>query len=232
MSAMINYSRGDLALSLLKKAIAWGTRKSPWIIHFNAGSCNGCDIEIVDALTPRFDLERLGILQRGTPRHADVLVCTGAVTLQTKDRLKQIYDQMPEPKFVIATGTCACSGGIQRLLLCHGGIDSVIPVDVYIPGCAPPGSDYQRRCRFWCPELSKREVARMQTEEAIIHKLAEKFSILKDKLYVQRSNAFFEFLTGRNLNRSCPTCAIKWDSTGPAMLWGRMKVKILVSFIC
>jgi ech hydrogenase subunit C len=124
-------------LSLLKKAIAWGTRKSPWIIHFNAGSCNGCDIEIVDALTPRFDLERLGILQRGTPRHADILVCTGAVTLQTKDRLKQIYDQMPEPKFVIATGTCACSGGIFNGCYCvMGSIDSVIPVDVYIPGCA------------------------------------------------------------------------------------------------
>ena len=134
---IINYSRGDNALSLLKKAIAWGTRKSPWIIHFNAGSCNGCDIEIVDALTPRFDLERLGILQRGTPRHADVLVCTGAVTLQTKDRLKQIYDQMPEPKFVIATGTCACSGGVFNGCYCvMGGIDSVIPVDVYIPGCA------------------------------------------------------------------------------------------------
>jgi len=108
-------------LSLMKKAIAWGTRKSPWIIHFNAGSCNGCDIEIVDALTPRFDLERLGILQRGTPRHADILVCTGAVTLQTKDRLKQIYDQMPEPKFVIAHGHMRLFGrGVQWLLLRHG----------------------------------------------------------------------------------------------------------------
>lgn len=124
-------------MGLLKRAIAWGTRKSPWIIHFNAGSCNGCDIEIVDALTPRFDLERLGILQRGTPRHADILVCTGSVTLQTKDRLKQIYDQMPEPRFVIATGTCACEGGVFKGCYCvKGGIDSVIPVDVYIPGCA------------------------------------------------------------------------------------------------
>lgn len=124
-------------MGLLKRAIDWGTRKSPWIIHFNAGSCNGCDIEIVDALTPRFDLERLGILQRGTPRHADVLVCTGAVTLQTKDRLRQIYDQMPEPKFVIATGTCACSGGVFNGCYCvMGGIDSVIPVDIYVPGCA------------------------------------------------------------------------------------------------
>lgn len=121
----------------LSKAIDWGRRKSPWIIHFNAGACNGCDIEVVDALTPRFDVERFGLLQQGTPRHADVLVCTGAVTLQTRDRIKQIYEQMPEPKFVIAVGTCACTGGIFDGCYCvAGGIDAVIPVDAYLPGCA------------------------------------------------------------------------------------------------
>ncbi len=124
-------------MGLLDKAIAWGEKKSPWIIHFNAGACNGCDIEVVDALTPQYDLERLGILQQGSPRHADVLVCTGAVTLQTRDRLKQIYDQMPTPKFVIAVGTCACTGGIFDSCYCvTGGIDTVVPVDAYIPGCA------------------------------------------------------------------------------------------------
>lgn len=124
-------------MGLLDKAIAWGEKKSPWIIHFNAGACNGCDIEVVDALTPQYDLERLGILQQGSPRHADVLVCTGAVTLQTRDRLKQIYDQMPTPKFVIAVGTCACTGGIFDDCYCvTGGIDTVVPVDAYIPGCA------------------------------------------------------------------------------------------------
>ena len=124
-------------MSLLAKAIEWGQRKSPWIIHFNAGACNGCDIEVVDALTPRYDVERFGILQQGTPRHADVLVCTGAVTLQTRDRLKQIYEQMPQPKFVIAVGACACTGGIFDGCYCvAGGIDSVIPVDIYVPGCA------------------------------------------------------------------------------------------------
>lgn len=124
-------------MGLIEKAIKWGTGKSPWIIHFNAGACNGCDIEVVDSLTPRFDLERMGTLKRGTPRQADVLVCTGAVTLQTRERLKQIYDQMAEPKFVIAVGTCACSGGIFDGCYCvTGGIDTVIPVDVYLPGCA------------------------------------------------------------------------------------------------
>jgi NADH-quinone oxidoreductase B subunit len=124
-------------MNLIKKAIDWGTGKSPWIIHFNAGACNGCDIEVIDSLTPRYDLERVGILKQGSPRHADVLICTGAVTLQTRDRLIQIYEQMSSPKFVIAIGTCACSGGIFEDCYCvTGGIDSVIPVDVYIPGCA------------------------------------------------------------------------------------------------
>ena len=132
-------------MGLLDKAIAWGEKKSPWIIHFNAGACNGCDIEVVDALTPQYDLERLGILQQGSPKHADVLVCTGAVTLQTRDRLKQIYDQMSTPKFVIAVGTCACTGGIFDSCYCvTGGIDTVVAalaekgatIVAYIPGCA------------------------------------------------------------------------------------------------
>lgn len=124
-------------MDIVKKAIDWGTKKSPWIIHFNAGACNGCDIETIDSLTPRYDLERVGILKQGSPRHADVLVCTGAVTLQTRDRLIQIYEQMSTPKFVIAIGTCACTGGIFKDCYCvTGGIDSVIPVDVYLPGCA------------------------------------------------------------------------------------------------
>ena len=124
-------------MNILQKAIQWGTGKSPWIIHFNAGACNGCDIETIDALTPRYDLERIGITKQGSPRHADVLLCTGAVTLQTKERLIQIYDQMSEPKFVIAIGTCACTGGVfDGCYSVIGGIDSVIPVDMYLPGCS------------------------------------------------------------------------------------------------
>lgn len=121
---------------IIDKVINWARIKSPWIIHFNTGACNACDIEILASLTPKYDLERFGILLRGTPRHADVLVCSGPVTLQTKDRLKRIYDQMAEPKFVVAVGTCACSGGVFQGCYCvSGGIDTVIPVSAYIPGC-------------------------------------------------------------------------------------------------
>jgi NADH-quinone oxidoreductase B subunit len=124
-------------MGIIDKALTWARIKSPWIIHFNSGACNGCDIEIVAALTPRFDIERFGIQLKGTPRHADVLVCSGPVTRQIQDRLKRIYDQMPEPKFVVAVGTCACSGGVfAGCYNVKGGIDEVIPVSAYVPGCA------------------------------------------------------------------------------------------------
>ncbi|MCB0000673.1 MAG: NADH-quinone oxidoreductase subunit NuoB, partial [Anaerolineales bacterium] len=87
---------------------------------------------------PRYDVERLGVKLQGSPRHADVLICTGPVTRQSKDRLRRIYEQMPEPKFVIAVGSCAISGGaFQGCYNVIGHIDEVIPVDVYVPGCPP-----------------------------------------------------------------------------------------------
>jgi len=123
-------------VTLLSKIINWARIKSPWILHFNTGACNACDIELIASLTPRYDVERFGILLKGTPRHADVLVCSGPVTRQTRDRLIRIYEQMPEPKFVVAVGTCACSGGVfKKCYNVGGGIDSAIPVSVYIPGC-------------------------------------------------------------------------------------------------
>jgi NADH-quinone oxidoreductase B subunit len=116
----------------------WGLRNSPWLVHYNSGSCNGCDIEILATLTPRYDLERFGIKLQGSPRHADILVCTGPVTRQSKDRLQRIYEQMPEPKFVVAVGTCALSGGaFHGCYNTLGGIDEVIPVNIYVPGCPP-----------------------------------------------------------------------------------------------
>ncbi len=112
--------------------------KSPWIVHMNAGGCNGCDIEIVDALTPRHDLEQYGIVLRGTPRQADVLVITGGVTLQIAERVKRIYEQMPLPKFVVAVGNCSTSGGVfQECPWVLGGLDYIIPVDAYVYGCPP-----------------------------------------------------------------------------------------------
>ncbi len=123
-------------MKIADKVITWARTKSPWVIHFNTGACNACDIEIVDALTPLFDLERFGVLLKGTPRHADVLLCSGPVTRQIEKRLIRIYEQMPAPKFVVAVGTCACSGGVfHDCYNVKGGIDTAIPVSAYIPGC-------------------------------------------------------------------------------------------------
>jgi NADH-quinone oxidoreductase B subunit len=116
----------------------WARINSPWVLHFNSGSCNGCDIEILATLTPRFDVERMGIKLQASPRQADILLCTGSVTRQARERLLRIYEQMPEPKYVVAIGSCALSGGIFRG--CYNvldGIDNVIPVNAYIPGCPP-----------------------------------------------------------------------------------------------
>lgn len=111
--------------------------KSPWIIHYDASSCNGCDIEVLACLTPLYDVERFGIINTGNPKHADVFLVTGSVNEQNKPVIKNIYKQMPKPNVVVAIGVCALSGGVFRE--CYnvaGGVDKLIPVDVYVPGCA------------------------------------------------------------------------------------------------
>jgi ech hydrogenase subunit C len=121
-----------------RSILTWARTRSPWILHFNTGACNGCDIEVLALLAPHYDIERFGIRLQPSPRHADVLITTGVVTKQCSERLKRIYDQMPDPKFVIAIGACACSGGVFKG--CYGaleGIDKVIPVNMYVPGCPP-----------------------------------------------------------------------------------------------
>ena len=111
--------------------------KSPWIIHYDGSSCNGCDIEVLACLTPMYDVERFGIINTGNPKYADIFLVTGSVNEQNKDVVKQIYEQMPEPKVVVAVGICACSAGVfAECYNVQGGVDQVIPVDVYVPGCA------------------------------------------------------------------------------------------------
>ena len=110
--------------------------KSPWVVHFHCNSCNGCDIEFLACLTPMYDLERFGILHVGNPKHADVLVVTGSVNHRNARVLKNVYDQMPDPKVVVAMGVCTSTGGVfAGAYNVLGGVDKVIPVDVFVPGC-------------------------------------------------------------------------------------------------
>jgi len=112
-------------------------KKSPWILHYNAGSCNGCDIEILAAMGPKYDLERFGVINTGNPKQSDILLVTGPVTYRSRERLVELYSQMPEPKVVVAVGSCTTTGGVFRgMYNVEDGIDRYIPVDVYVPGCA------------------------------------------------------------------------------------------------
>jgi len=113
-------------------------KKSPWLLHYNTGSCNGCDIEVTAAVTPVHDVERFGIVPKGSPRHADILAITGPVTKQSEKRLIRLYEQTPDPKVVVAIGNCPTSncvfGGCYNVV---GPLDRLIPVDVFVPGCPP-----------------------------------------------------------------------------------------------
>ena len=111
--------------------------RSPWLLHYDGSSCNGCDIEVLACLTPVYDAERFGVVNTGNPMHADILLITGGINSQNASVVEQIYNQMPNPKVVCAVGTCACTGGVfKECYNIKGGADTVIPVDIYVPGCA------------------------------------------------------------------------------------------------
>ena len=112
--------------------------KSLYVFHLSSGSCNNCDIELIDCLTPRYDIERFGITLVGSVKHADVLLCTGSANRLTIPRIKKLYEQMPKPGYVIVWGACGSSRGLFKDSYNTGQpLDEIMPVDVYIPGCPP-----------------------------------------------------------------------------------------------
>ena len=112
-------------------------KRSPWLLHYDGSSCNGCDIEVLACLTPVYDVERFGVVNTGDPMQADIFLITGGINTQNQAVVLQLYEQMPKPKVVVAVGVCACTGGVFKD--CYnilGGVDTTIPVDIYVPGCA------------------------------------------------------------------------------------------------
>lgn len=113
--------------------------RSPWLYRINAGSCNGCDVELATtAFIPRFDVERLGCKYCGSPRHADIVLITGPLTIRVKEKVLRVWNEIPEPKVTVAVGICPISGGVFRGgHSIEGPIDNYLPVDVNVPGCPP-----------------------------------------------------------------------------------------------
>ena len=123
---------------MFKKLIAESTAKSPWLFHINAGSCNGCDIELVSVITPRYDAERLGFRLAESPRHADIIAVSGPITNQTRDRLVRILAQVPEPRVVVSLGSCPRSGNVFKgSYAIDGPLERYTQVDVSVAGCPP-----------------------------------------------------------------------------------------------
>jgi membrane-bound hydrogenase subunit mbhJ len=112
--------------------------RSAFLFHFNAGACNGCDIELVSCLTPRYDVEQYGIRLEASPRHADVFVVSGPITRATRRPLELVYNQLPDPKVVVAIGSCPATGNVFcGSPMVEAPLHEIIPVDIYVPGCPP-----------------------------------------------------------------------------------------------
>jgi len=125
-------------MNVWNKLMCTCRRRSPWLFHMNSGSCNGCDIELVASLSPRYDAEQLGVRLEGSPRHADILCITGPVTNNAVNAIKTVYAQVLGPKAVVAIGSCPASTNVfieSRTLA--GPLSKHIPVDVFVPGCPP-----------------------------------------------------------------------------------------------
>ncbi|WP_456419622.1 NADH-quinone oxidoreductase subunit B family protein [Methanocaldococcus infernus] len=140
-------------------------KRSLHLCLINTGGCNGCDVEVLSCLAPRYDLEQYGIYFHNNPREADILVVSGPVTLQWKEKIKELYEKVPEPKIVIALGACALSGGIFKEGHTCKGVLNILPVDAKVPGCPPKPAEIIKAILKVAPKLiAEREKKCLQSQ--------------------------------------------------------------------
>jgi Ni,Fe-hydrogenase III small subunit len=136
--AQLGGTLAEAAGDELKKQIRAVLGRSLHIRHIDAGSCNACDFEMVALNNPVYDLQQYGIDFVASPRHADMLMVTGTVTRNLTQALTMTYEAVPSPKLVMAVGACAASGQtFGNTYAIRGGVDAIVPVDIYVPGCPP-----------------------------------------------------------------------------------------------
>ena len=155
-----NFPGGWIAVTSMEKLFNWARSSSIWPVTFGLACCA---IEMMATFASRFDVERFGMVTWASPRHSDLMIVSGTVTIKMAPMLQRIYDQMPDPKWVISMGSCANSGGPFR----HGyhvvkGVDRVVPVDVYVPGCPPT------------PESLMFGILKLQEQVALFQKTARR----------------------------------------------------------
>ena len=128
-------------MSIIEYLVNISRRRSPWLFHVDSGGCNGCDLEVIACFSPRYDAEQLGVKHEASPRHADIIVVTGPVTRTAAEAVQRTYAQVPDPKVVVAVGSCpATCNAYAGSPVVVGPLERIIPVDVYVPG-RPPRPD-------------------------------------------------------------------------------------------
>lgn len=151
------YNLGGIILGTLEDLLNWGRSKSDWYLHFGLACCA---IEFMAANASHFDFMRFGTIPRASPRQADFMIVSGTVTLKMAERIVRLYEQMADPKYVLSMGSCANCGGPYWE---HGyhvlkGVDRVIPVDVYIPGCPPRPEAFLEGMILLQSKINKQEI--------------------------------------------------------------------------